>query len=308
MAKGGQNGDNRTGEAPISPEAPPDPPRRTNGHSSESFYVDQWLVEPSLNRISRNGTNGIEDHLEPKTMAVLVFLAERQGQVVSREDLFNSVWGLTFVTDNTLTRTISRLRRALEDDWQNPRYLETISKSGYRLIAPVRTADTVDNDNVAEKPAFGPGKWWRASTALAIVTPIAAVSVYMAMFRAPDSTGAGLDPSPLITLVGTQASSTLSPDGTQVVFSWAGESQENRDIYVKSGVGEPTTTDHNRVAGDLPGLVRRRPIHRVHPRRGRAGRNLPGRLDRGRRHPNWRMFAECAVSRLEPVGRCLGLQ
>ena len=173
-------------------------------------------------------------------MAVLIFLAERPGRVVSREELFDSVWGATFVTDNTLTRTISRLRRVLQDDWQNPRYLETISKSGYRLIASVRTADEASPGGertgqpaFVEDPAFIRRRRPQITMVLTIVASIAAASAYITTFRAPDSAQTGLDPTPLLTLVGRQTSSTLSPDGTRVAFSWAGESQETSDIYVK---------------------------------------------------------------------------
>ncbi len=234
----GQNGDNQPHEdLPARQQQPSDEKTVPNGFASASFYVDQWLVEPRLNRISRNGTT---DHIEPKTMAVLVFLAEHQGRVVDREELFDSVWGSTFVTDNTLTRTVSRLRRALQDDWQNPRYLETISKSGYRLIASVRPAgddragaESTRRTSLVEGQAFVRRRWTRVSIALAVLaSSITVASVYIATLSS-DSASTALDPQPVLTLVGRQTSSTLSPDGTRVAFSWAGEDQKNWDIYIK---------------------------------------------------------------------------
>lgn len=214
-----------------------DVPNSSEDLSRRRFYVGEWLVEPQLNRISRNAKTV---HLEPKTTAVLVFLAQRQGSVVSRDEMFDSVWGSTFVTDNTLTRTVSRLRRALQDDWQSPRYLETISKSGYRLIASVRKADAdcpeaegIGGSPLGDRPE--PNRKRRPALVLALATAalLVAASAFVATFRAPDSAPVGLDPSPLLTLVGRQSSSTLSPDGTRVAFAWAGESQDNWDIYVK---------------------------------------------------------------------------
>jgi DNA-binding winged helix-turn-helix (wHTH) protein len=105
---------------------------------AESFRVGDWLVVPGLNRLSRGG----EDiQLELKLMEVLVHLAERPGELVSKRDLVDAVWQVEVVSDGTLTRAIALLRKALGDDARHPRYIETIPKRGYRFIAPVETAD-----------------------------------------------------------------------------------------------------------------------------------------------------------------------
>jgi len=59
------------------------------------------------------------------------------GEVVSKERLMRSVWPDAFVGDDVLTRCISELRRVFGDDAKEPRFIQTIPKSGYRLIAPV---------------------------------------------------------------------------------------------------------------------------------------------------------------------------
>jgi DNA-binding winged helix-turn-helix (wHTH) protein/Tol biopolymer transport system component len=89
-------------------------------------------VEPSLNSVT--GPAGTT-RLEPKVMQVLVCLAANAGQVVSKERLMRSVWPDTFVGDDVLTRCISELRRVFGDDVKEPRFIQTIPKSGYRLIA-----------------------------------------------------------------------------------------------------------------------------------------------------------------------------
>jgi TolB-like protein/DNA-binding winged helix-turn-helix (wHTH) protein/tetratricopeptide (TPR) repeat protein len=98
------------------------------------FQVGQWLVQPRLNTISGNGKTA---HLEPKAMQVLVYLAEHAGDVMAKERIIQAVWADTFVTDDVLTRSISELRKAFEDDPHEPRFIQTIPKGGYRLIAPV---------------------------------------------------------------------------------------------------------------------------------------------------------------------------
>ena len=102
------------------------------------FRVGPWLVQPQLNSVSQNGTGA---RLEPKAMQVLVRLAESADDVVPKDRLMRAVWGDTFVTEDVLTRSISALRRAFHDSTQQPRFIQTIPKSGYRLIAPVEWVD-----------------------------------------------------------------------------------------------------------------------------------------------------------------------
>jgi len=100
-----------------------------------AFRVGTWLVQPKLNSIS-SGEAAVR--LEPKVMEVLVCLASRPGEPVSKETLLKTVWPDTFVSDDVLTRSISELRRALNDDARSPRFIETIAKRGYRLLAPAQ--------------------------------------------------------------------------------------------------------------------------------------------------------------------------
>ena len=104
---------------------------------SAAFQVGPWLVEPSLNSISRNGSI---TRLEPKVMEVLVCLAERAGETLSKQDLMQSVWPDTFVSDDALKHCISELRRVFEDDAREPLVIQTVAKRGYRFIATVNRA------------------------------------------------------------------------------------------------------------------------------------------------------------------------
>ena len=72
-----------------------------------------------------------------KVMDLLAYLASRHGQVVSKDDLLNDVWGSLSVSESALTRTVTELRHALGDDADHPQLLETIAKRGYRLIGEV---------------------------------------------------------------------------------------------------------------------------------------------------------------------------
>src|SRR6516225_9827779 len=100
---------------------------------SGDFRMGAWLVRPSLNTISKNGT---DVQVEPKVMEVLVCLASRPGESISKEALIKTVWPDTFVSDDALIRCVSGLRKALGDDAGKPTVIETIPKRGYRLLIP----------------------------------------------------------------------------------------------------------------------------------------------------------------------------
>jgi adenylate cyclase len=74
-------------------------------------------------------------------MAVLCYLADRPGKVISREELEDEIWRGTVVGYDALSNTIIKLRRTFGDNARNPTFIETIAKTGYRLIAPVKPAD-----------------------------------------------------------------------------------------------------------------------------------------------------------------------
>ena len=98
------------------------------------FRVGEWLVEPSLDRLSRNGSML---RLRPQLTNLLVLLAEHAGKTVSKDEILARVWEGQFVAESGMTRCIAELRQALEDDAREPKVLETIPKRGYRLVAPV---------------------------------------------------------------------------------------------------------------------------------------------------------------------------
>jgi transcriptional activator of cad operon len=96
--------------------------------------VGEWTVEPNLNQLSRSGQTV---KVEPKVMSLLVHLANRPGEVVTREALLSAIWPTVVVGDDSLTQAIIKLRKALEADPDKPAYIQTVTKKGYRLIARV---------------------------------------------------------------------------------------------------------------------------------------------------------------------------
>lgn len=98
------------------------------------FRIDDLLVVPERNIVIRDGK---EIKLEPRMMQVLVMLAEHSGETLSTERLLIDVWGCEVYGDNSVSKAISLMRKAIGDDSRKPRYIETVSKVGYRLIPPV---------------------------------------------------------------------------------------------------------------------------------------------------------------------------
>jgi len=144
------------------------------------FRLGRWTVCPRLNTVQANG--GAAIRLEPKFMQVLVCLANRPGQVLSKEELMRAVWPDTFVTDDVLTRAISELRRTLGDDAKQPHLIETVSRGGYRMIAPVEKSREPDSSNEA-KTEFSAAK--RRAVAAGLVVFVIAITIAVALRRKP---------------------------------------------------------------------------------------------------------------------------
>ncbi len=83
--------------------------------------------------------SGVKIKLQDQPFQILVLLLERPGQVLTREELRQKLWSAdTFVEfDHSLNSAVKRLRQALGDDSDNPRFIETLPRRGYRLIVPV---------------------------------------------------------------------------------------------------------------------------------------------------------------------------
>jgi DNA-binding winged helix-turn-helix (wHTH) protein/tetratricopeptide (TPR) repeat protein len=104
----------------------------------ETFKFESCLVSPTRGELWRNGELF---RLQPKVMEVLVYLAERSEEVVSKEELLENLWPGTYVTEYVLWRCIAQIRSALDDDSKNPRFIKTLSKRGYQFMVPVSRAD-----------------------------------------------------------------------------------------------------------------------------------------------------------------------
>ena len=96
------------------------------------FDVGDWRVDGNSLTVSR----GDESRpIEPKAYQVLRYLSERPGELVTIDELMDTQWDGAVVTPNAVSRVIAQIRKVLDDDAKNPRYVETVSRNGYRFVA-----------------------------------------------------------------------------------------------------------------------------------------------------------------------------
>ncbi|HYJ91010.1 MAG TPA: winged helix-turn-helix domain-containing protein [Pyrinomonadaceae bacterium] len=102
--------------------------------------------------------------LTPKMFELLLILVKNQGHVVEKEDLFKHVWPDSFVEEGNITFNIRQLRKALGDDFQAPRYIETVTRRGYRFIAEVsKVADILAVSDKVDLPGGPPERAYSKS-------------------------------------------------------------------------------------------------------------------------------------------------
>lgn len=181
---------------------------------------------------ARNGElrkHGIRIKLQEQPFIVLLCLLEKPGELVSRDELRQRIWGEgTFVDfDHGLSAAVNRLREALGDSADHPRYVETMARRGYRFVAAV---EGVHAQPATAPPAAKPRRRVLWPVLAALIVTIAGVSLWRAILWAP------LPPMRVVQLTtypGIETWPAFSPDGRQIAFAWNGEQQDNTDVYVR---------------------------------------------------------------------------
>jgi transcriptional activator of cad operon len=105
-----------------------------DSRTATPLRIGDFGVDPASNRIFRDGQ---AVRVEARTMRLLLYLAERAGEVVSIDDLLSHVWAGVIVTPDSVYQAVTSLRRLLSDNAREPAYIETVPRLGYRMIASV---------------------------------------------------------------------------------------------------------------------------------------------------------------------------
>ena len=201
-----------------------------------------------------------------KVFETLVVLVENRGRVVTKDELLLRLWPDTTVEEANLAQNISTLRKALEDNPKDHRYIATIPGRGYSFVADV--TEVAKQQNMAGPSANGepsneepsankellanqltPSAVSTANT-LPRMSNLRSVILWLApvllvgiaaffYFRQSSRSPAFYSSVPLTSYVGSEICPSFAPDGERVAFAWNGEKQDNFDIYVKQ-IGDGT--------------------------------------------------------------------
>jgi DNA-binding winged helix-turn-helix (wHTH) protein/TolB-like protein/Tfp pilus assembly protein PilF len=201
--------------------------------------IGDWSVEPTLDALQR-GSETVR--LEPKAMELLVVLASRPGEVVSREELLSAVWPGVVVGDEALSQAVTKLRKALGDDVRAPTYIETISKRGYRLIAAVKPLGGGPAAEVAAAPVPGKPRLPERAVLIGLLVALLAGGTYLwqsqhvaSLADSQTQSDPGVDSISKLPTVTVRAFDSLSDDPAQA--------------YLARGITADLTTDLSRLAG-----------------------------------------------------------
>ncbi len=168
------------------------------------FSLGPWRIDPVANEV-RHGDAVVR--LEPKAVAVLVHLAARPGEVVTREALMDAVWPDVVVTDASLTRCVSQIRQALGDDARGSGLIETIPTVGYRLHPPAPAAVPSTEAPATAVTSQPPAPLRRGLWVVLGLAVVAALLVAPALWRRPAA--------PLVVQYRVEASGAIdAPDVT----------------------------------------------------------------------------------------------
>jgi adenylate cyclase len=237
--------------------------------TAKPFQVGDWLADPDSDRLLCGEE---EVRLEPKVMSVLVCLAQHAGKVVSRETLENTVWAGTIVGYDAIAGSVIKLRKALGDDSRNPLYIETVSKKGYRLIAPVswdvqRDLDTEGgaeaeevDDAEARLPSSLRGR--NRSVSRQLISAIIGLVIIFAGYQILDMKQQPPTQPTSEQGEATTATTISTSDKTPsiVVLPFKNLSDDPQQDYFSDGITDDVTTDLSKV-GALRVVARQSAYH-----------------------------------------------
>ncbi|MCI3953398.1 MAG: guanylyl cyclase [Burkholderiales bacterium] len=223
----------------------------TRNHSTDiaapsRLRIGEWWADPLTNEL---GHDGETVRIEPKAMEVLMVLAGRPGGIATREELLSNVWSGVVVGDEALSQSINKLRRALGDNPRSPRYIETISKRGYRLIAPV-CKDTAAAPTRTDEPIARvqpPVRTYRPLRTFGLIAGLAVTILATGGYFHLSSPSARDSSADLDAASDWDTARTAPVTVTVLPFESLGSSEEQ--AYLARGMSNDLMTDLSRLSG-----------------------------------------------------------
>jgi Tol biopolymer transport system component/DNA-binding winged helix-turn-helix (wHTH) protein len=176
--------------------------------------------------------NGSKLKIQEQSVQVLALLLAHSGEPVTRDELRNKLWPAdTFVDfDHSINAAIKRLREALSDEAENPRFIETLPRRGYRFIAPVSPNNQEIGTDVAERKA---GRRPVFTFGLVAVVAILIAGAWFYFSRSVESKLPPIRVVPVTSLSDRAEDASLSPDGNYVAFKRISDLPDVSGIYIK---------------------------------------------------------------------------
>lgn len=197
------------------------------------FELDQWSGE--LRK------HGVRIKLQEQPFQILALLLHHPGELVSREAIRNKLWPEdTFVDfDNAISSAVRKLREALGDSAENPRFIETVARHGYRFTASVSSKEEGPDVEAAQPGPLSSRQLdrarqlkWRKWVGLVGVGLATAALIVLIIERAPIPEP-DLRATPLTSYPGSEREPSFSPDGSRISFFWDGPDRKHPAIYMK---------------------------------------------------------------------------
>ena len=202
--------------------------RSTQHITKREFELGDWRVDPLAHTLTNNNENK-SLRLPVKVIGVFEYLALNHERLVTREEIIEVIWsGNALVGERALNNAVWRLRRALDDDSDEPRYIKTILKTGYQLIGKPHFIDPA----LRSKPISKVSRMKVYSTIAALTVGLAGLLIFSLNEGAPQFTGNLEQATVLVKMPGREIYPAPSPDGKSIAFHFV-DRKSNHDIYIK---------------------------------------------------------------------------